>query len=87
MTSEIQLNKHAFQLTPSKSALLIEDIKRNMTPTRSISPFSSKNVPLPQAYINNKNLVFRPNPMKNKIGEQQIQIKRSFPVAPYEIKK
>ena len=56
-----------------------------MTPTRIISPFSIKNAPLPQCSINNKNLVFKPNPIKSKLSEQVI--KRPFPVAPYEIKK
>ena len=56
-------------------------MKRNVTPTRSISPFNNKNVPLPKGSMNNRNFMFKTNPLNTKIPEQAI--KKYFPVTPY----
>jgi len=85
LVTETEFNRSVFQLTSSKSALQIEDMKRNLTPTRSFSPFSIKNTPLPQGFMNNKNFIFKPSPIKIKICEKVI--KKPFPFHPYEGKK
>lgn len=60
-------------------------MKRNVTPSRSISPLNNKNVPITQGPMNNRNFMFKTNALNTKIPEQAI--KKYFPVTPYELKK